>query len=123
MNPTVKAAWLAALRDVKTKKHKGKWQMKKNGNLSALGVLCDLSTKETFSGKKPKWKKGEWEHTGETEPEILPQSVLDWAGLENSDPRLTVPEGTFSLGELNDGVHGAPLKTLSEIADLIETQL
>lgn len=78
------------------KKTTGQLRDSETGAHCVLGVLCDLHSKETgtkgWSGSK---------YLGNSMD--LPEKVIDWAGLNGCDPRLTEDE---SATELNDGVGG-----------------
>lgn len=114
MKPGIRRRWLKALRSGEYKQGVGKLRQTDTygkvpvQRFCCLGVLCDLY-------KKDRVKQG---YTNATFPrskvEVLPKSVMAWAGLKQEDP--DVKNG--SLAELNDC--GVSFKKISRI---IERQL
>ena len=140
MNPEIKQKWLNALRSGEYPQAR---KSLRNGNgFCCLGVLCDIYSKETnkswtrydadrevyvpFDELRDKVEDlYDYLHMDE-EHEILPQSVMNWAGLESGSPEVEVNNDEFDgigslkieLVSLND--EGG---TFARIADLIEKSL
>ena len=107
MNEQVKEKWLNALRS-------GDYQqtrqyLHKEDGFCCLGVLCDLYGKE----HNVEWNLANSgiNYEFQDEPECLPPSVVEWAGVENDNPEIC----ETPLSRLND--MGS---TFNEIADIIE---
>lgn len=122
MNPEVKTLWTAGLRSGEFEQ--GTDVLTKDGKDCCLGVLCKLGIRagikvEVFTGEG-----GTVIYDGEDS--YLPQSIMDWAGLDDSNPEVFYrdsdgDECNMSLSELNDsdqfdGRYG-------RIPDLIDAQL
>jgi hypothetical protein len=117
MNKVIKKQWVAALRSGKYKQ--AKKQLKKGQGFCCLGVLTDLYFKS--GAARPTWGKPVNIKVEATD-ESLPYCVMEWAGLESSDPS---PSGSMkTLSNMNDGDRGAfePL-SFKEIASVIEKGL
>ena len=140
MNPEIKQKWLNALRSGEYPQ--GRNDLRNGDGFCCLGVLCDIYVKENNKS----WMKYEddadecipFDELNDTlensydhlfldgEPQLLPQSVMNWAGLESGSPEVKVnndePDAFGSLkrklADLNDS--GA---TFATIADLIEKSL
>jgi hypothetical protein len=135
MNPEIKQKWLNALRSGEYPQ--GRNSLRNGNGFCCLGVLCDIYSKETNkSWTRYDADRGEvyvpfdelrdkvedlydYLHMDE-EPELLPQSVMNWAGLESGSPEVEVDIGPLKreLATLND--EG---ETFDTIADLIEKSL
>ena len=115
MESKIKNKWLKALRSGKYKQ--GIDALKIDNRFCCLGVLCDIYAKE----KKVAWvesRDSKGQFLGESN--VLPMTVVDWAGVEKHDPRVKNVMGytTRTLSGLNDtGV------SFKKIADIIEEQL
>ena len=114
MNPQIKQKWVSALRsgDYKQTQHR----LRKEDGFCCLGVLCDLYIKDN---------NVEWEidedniYRYEKHFTVLPPSVVEWVGVEDSNPYVIgVTGGLCTLAELNDSG-----STFEGIADVIEEQL
>ena len=120
MDARVKAMWLEALRSGKYQQAIN--QLRKDDGYCCLGVLCELHRKE----HNKQWTKNKRTDALEycEEASDLPEAVMEWAGLDESNPTVTVTltetecENESSLAYQND--QGMPFE---EIADLIEQQL
>lgn len=123
MNIEVKRNWLNALESGEYTKTEGALKTE-SGAYCCLGVLCDLYIKETGVGF---WKAKENSHIIEFcnplektfEEALLPQEVVEWAGLDSSDPY--VEDENFeldSLSELNDNTD-----TFEEVIQVIREQM
>jgi hypothetical protein len=134
MNQEVKDKWLKALRSGKYKQ--GKFALKRaDDTFCCLGVLCDLYHKEgngyweaplppewhpSFGPPSPQFapkqsfiaKDGFQEHSNS----VLPDSVMEWADLDDIDP--DVIESDYTLSTLNDSG-----SDFNFIADVIEKEL
>lgn len=104
MNKEIKEKWITALKSgdyakginqLKTENYDS--DLNKTGDsYCCLGVLCDLYHKETGRGM---WFENKFiisKH--ESEIEVLPETVMSWAGLKCSNPNT----GNSSLAEVND---------------------
>jgi hypothetical protein len=114
VNKEVKRAWVEALRSGKYKQATGR--LRRVDGYCCLGVLCNLYKE---SHQDCNWSEESdcfcfVIHEENTDPamDFLPEKVVEWAGLDSSDPH----DGT--LVGLND--RGA---TFDEIADVIEENL
>lgn len=119
MNPSVKQAWLAALRSGEYEQGYGLLHPTED-TYCCLGVLCDLHAKAGL---------GMW--IGDTygsQSEALPIEVQIWAELQDWCPDVPAPKGqtgVITLAEYNDGRldYGVRPHTFAEIAELIERYL
>lgn len=118
MDPNVKKLWVEALRSEEYPQTRG--VLHSGEGFCCLGVLCDLHSKTTG---QEKWSQsGELERDGFKHPfytyfgaeTSLPHPVVEWAGLNSSNPGDKVA----SFANLND--NGTPFP---QIADLIEKEL
>ena len=116
MNPQIKQKWVDALRS-------GEYQqtqryLRTDDGFCCLGVLCDLYGKEN----NVEWNLVVAEDGDRDYYEFqyktgrIPLSVVEWAGVEDGNPRVDDEIGT--LANLND--KGS---TFEQIADLIEEHL
>lgn len=110
MNAKVKRMWLKALRSGEYEQGEG--ALRRNGRYCCLGVLCDLHAKTT----KKKWKK----ETGDgysyyKTSATLPDEVVDWAGLDDDDPKLSTHKRAAALNDSG--------RTFNYIANQIEKYL
>lgn len=121
MDKRIKARWLRALRSGKYEQ--GARVLRTSDNkFCCLGVLCDLHAKSTKS-KWSKYKDGaavEFEYFGEEG--TLPDVVVDWAGLAETNPGIDTGRTQHGLVGHNDGA-GTKKKSFLQIADLIEQYL
>lgn len=109
MNPEVKAQWVAELRSGKYVQGKGALQS--NGSFCCLGVLCSISPANAVL------RDGYMCYDNQVN--YLPQSVIDWAGLDGRNPTVRVSDDdVFPLAYLNDTG-----RTFDQIADIIEENL
>jgi hypothetical protein len=139
MNPEIKQKWVDALRSGEYQQ--GRNSLRNGNGFCCLGVLCDLYSKENnkswtrydadqevyvpFDELRDKVEDlYDYLHM-DGEPELLPQSVMNWAGLDIGSPEVEVndePDGfgslTRELADLNDN-----RETFATIADLIEKSL
>lgn len=121
MNPTVKAAWIAALRSGEYKQGYGKLRTNYSTEKEycCLGVLCDLYIK---TSDEAYWEGCDFRDKNGGDSYILPDSVMQWAELNSSNPLTSVvyPEHNDSnktpMSELNDTLQWNFL----QIAKLIE---
>ena len=109
MNPTIKRAWIRALRSGKYKQ--GIMTLKKGNKFCCLGVLCDLYGKKM----KTKWITGQFGYDAMLgEENKLPRQVIKWAALSDGDPVLNA----IRASQHNDGG-----ETFKQIAVLINKHL
>lgn len=108
--------WVTALRSGKYKQ--GKEYLCDDGKYCCLGVLCDIYNKERVKSKKRSIIEedkdanyirfdGQWE--------VLPESVMEWAGMESATGALSLRDIDTSLAEMNDNG-----KKFSTLANTIE---
>jgi len=134
MNPEIKSKWIAALRSGQYEQARGGLQRilyrdNETGHIDCgfccLGVLCDIAMQED---EVCWWKDQEaisTDHTGQftVNADALPSSVVEWAGLEDSDPEVPFPidddKDRKRLSELNDSFR----LDFGQIADIIEEHL
>jgi hypothetical protein len=137
MNPDVKQKWIAALRSGDYKQTRE--QLRRRNSYCCLGVLTDLYDKNKVESKDC-WCGNSYSYTnGEAKCKanlLLPPPVMEWAGLEASNPNVEYPtrigwtdtpdqcnkmslEPDFaSLAYLND----SEKLNFNQIADIIEEQ-
>ena len=116
MNPQIRAQWCAALRSGNYQQGSGK--LCRSGRRCCLGVLADLAEKAGAIGSITRHPHGWTEYDGCSD--WLPDSIMEWAGLADHNPRVTASFGVASekltLAVINDE-YG---KSFAEIADLID---
>jgi hypothetical protein len=111
MNPQIKQKWVSALRSGEYQQTQER--LRKEDGFCCLGVLCDLYIKEN----NVEWEIDEDDmYRYEKHFTVLPPSVVEWAGVEDSNPYVNGGIGTLS--GLND--RGS---TFEQIAYVIEEQL
>lgn len=110
MNQEIKAQWTTALRSKEFEQGTNMLETE-DGKFCCLGVLCVLATRAGIIQRVV--NDGEVYYGDNNH--YLPRSVIEWAGLSNPNPIVTV-RGTLSY--INDA--GA---SFDEIADLIERHL
>lgn len=112
MNKRIKKMWIKALRSGEYKQGKG--YLRQDGEYCCLGVLCDLHRKLK---KKKRWKADSsgtfFMYDGDCS--LLPTSVINWAGLEDDDPKLSKNKHAAALND--EG------RSFNYIADRIEKYL
>lgn len=114
MNAEIKTKWLSALRGGEYKQARGVLKQRADSGFCCLGVLCDLYRKEhpdSSWGERGQFLIGDAEDVFG----YLPDSVINWAGLDEENPSLGEGE---TLASAND--HGT---TFTQIADIIEAEL
>ncbi len=125
MKQEVKDVWVAALRSGEFTRTEGRLKKVFDGEARhcCLGVLCELHAQATGE---------EWLISGEYKEESylgrngsLPQEVVAWAELKDSDPEVRVDDGIFALSKLNDAGHTEEYEpyNFDQIADAIEESL
>lgn len=135
MNPEIKKIWLDALRSGEYKQGDGvlaktvEWDEKPR--YCCLGVLCDIAAKQgvPIEITPPKDEVfNEWEFDNETES--LPESVREWAGIEDSLGGFpNASENSMDTWYTHGGRHFINLAdmndkgvTFEELADVIEKE-
>jgi hypothetical protein len=119
----VREQWVAALRSGEYRKGKGLLHAKgeKRDKFCCLGVLCDLAVKAGAIDPPLPVRIDElpsfYEYGGDYE--VLPDAVMDWAGLEDANPAYFIRDQKHSLGTDNDDRD----YSLKRIADRIERYL
>jgi len=105
MNPTVKQKWIDALTSGEYAQSAG--HLRDCHGFCCLGVLCDLYSKE----HNVEWNNDE---TFLDEELLLPEAVVNWAGLEDGDP-----EDKFGISLAFHNDNG---KTFPHIAAIIKNE-
>ena len=107
MKQNILQKWVRALRSGRYKQVQTKLKHTDHKGVTrycCLGVLCDLYSKE----KGIKWKGDAYiNRTG-----VLPTAVIRWAGLENSNPKIT---RINNASQLND--NGKRFKTIARLIE------
>jgi len=129
MNPDVKQKWIAALRSGDYKQTRE--QLRRENSYCCLGVLTDLYDKDETVEREDHWCGDLYSYTcGEPKSKyksesVLPQPVMEWAGLEEYNPTVKYSHCTkypelniVSLAFLNDHEN----LNFEQIADIIEEQ-
>jgi len=125
MNSDIKTRWLKALRSGDFKQ--GTAQLKRtDDSYCCLGVLCNIAVSEGVCEEKIIHDDGRtfisFGKGNSTSETILPLVVMEWAGIEDSDPAVNIVVDGLkyrtTLAELNDAG-----ESFDSIADLIETNL
>lgn len=139
MNPKIKQMWLEALRSGEYTQGAGHLRVSMTeDNIHfqdthcCLGVLCDLHRQTTAS--LTNWtitSDGLWSYEGYEE--TLPESVVEWAGIEDMNPNINISAIKFADWYPHDIVSSANTSTLAQlndagasfehIANVIEAQL
>ena len=118
MKPEVKKLWLEALRSGNYSQARGMLHESPSGGYCCSGVLRDVYRKETGKGR---WASLSWcesfdacdgDHAFTS---LLPRSVVNWAGLEKSNPDVAMSQ----LSDYNDTKE----YNFNQIADLIDRYL
>lgn len=135
MNPEVKALWVTALRSGEYQQGQG--VLRRNDHYCCLGVLCELAVaaegvdvshvaRKTNTVGVDNKTTTYTNHRYDDEATVLPPAVLEWSGLDHSNPDTSVtasevpkparsPNTLVSVAELNDGGW-----SFEQIADVIE---
>ncbi len=118
MDQRIKDDWVALLRYGGLKQETGNLRNMKATSFCCLGVLCELAKTEGVVERY-----GDTDYEGEDKDGdsshgfgVLPDVVMEWAGLEYDNP--TPKDWNKTLSTLNDNG-----KTFPEIADIIEKGL
>lgn len=117
MNPEIKARWVAALRSGEYKQGRGDLR-RESGEFCCLGVLCDLFDPDAWTHGVVANHHGAYGTPGD--------KVLQWSGLYDSNPSVTIGGVKAALANHNDGIERERVviaRTFLEIADAIEAQL
>jgi hypothetical protein len=115
MNQEIKEKWVAALRSGEYAQTKG--LLRDANGFCCLGVLCDVYYKETGESIwESEQDDDDIRFTFDNQPKILPNSVMEWAGLPDNNPEIN-GRNNYAAVLNDDGT------TFNEIADLIEKNL
>jgi hypothetical protein len=118
MNPEVKAQWVEALRSGEYEQARGR--LRNGDGYCCLGVLTDRGVKAgVCSEHADKLDEGVFRYGFHRSMGVLPDEIMDWAGLDSCSPVVTYQNVKHSLDELND-TYRLPF---TEIADLIDASL
>lgn len=129
MNPQVKQKWIDALRSGEY--NQGSYKLRSGNGYCCLGVLCDIYAKENNSNE---WDFFSYDKCSDeenpqpldcwyfgTESEVLPQSVMDWAGLTVDNPQVLTTYGNdndcdlYQISDLNDAGY-----SFTQLANIIQ---
>lgn len=116
MKPEIKQKWIAALESDEYKQTKR--YLKTEEGFCCLGVLTDLYLQEMGDNWKPENDDGNVCYSFSDCAHDLPEDVVEWAGLANTDPTVEDNGVATELSFLNDV--GADFQ---EISKLIESSL
>ena len=123
MNTEIKTMWVEALRSGQYKQGSGHLNL--DGKFCCLGVLCDLAVKAGGVVKDVVDNGVDTDNITSYDGQsmVLPQSVMDWAGLTSDNPEVVFVESVGAIYE--DGIawfndNEFSFETLS---DFIEEQL
>jgi hypothetical protein len=132
MNPEIKAAWAAWLRENTGKQVIGSLRrigLAEDGSddkFCCLGGLCELAVQAGVLGRRREDSDLRYEYfdpenpSYDFSPSALPLAVQRWAGLKLQDPWVQLAGGTVtSLINVNDGIK----LPFTAIAQIIEEQL
>lgn len=127
MNASIGRKWISALRSSLYAQGRS-WLRQANNNgefrYCCLGVLCDIYTQEN----NKEWDQVANPNSRSTLPiissienvdNVLPNEVIEWAGLNSDNPRIDVNGIKIALSDLNDQYE----YDFDTLADLIEAQL
>lgn len=119
MNPTVKAAWIAALRSGEYKQGYGKLRTNYSTEKEycCLGVLCDLYIKT--SDEAYWWDGSYFKSKNEIDSYTLPDCVLKWAELDSTNPRTSILNPDYDPNK-KSGDCNLPFFVMSELNDTLQ---
>lgn len=109
MNPEIKAEWVKRLRSGDYIQGKGNLEM--GGRYCCLGVLCEIAVEQGVITKEIEGIS-HISYYDKTEYVLLPNSVVEWAGVNCSNPNF----GGKILSNLND----VDNYDFNQIADVVE---
>ena len=115
MKPEIKKLWIGRLRSGEIPQGFG--VLARDSHRCCLGVLCDIAVEQGILTRVEE-DNGLFSYDDNTQ--ILPQSVVDWSGLDEYNPAITLPgvsEDEETLAYANDNGH-----TFEQIADIIEAK-
>lgn len=145
MDSEVKRRWVQALRSGEYKQGVARLRNRNEKDsvdkFCCLGVLCELAvaagvemraTAEQDYQGDTRWVYGE-----ERNSTALPNEVLEWSGLDSTDPDIELNGHRYELSQCNDSssdcvctdppddhlTKGVSTLSFTRIADLIEAQL
>jgi hypothetical protein len=111
MNQDILDLWLAKLRSGNIEQTTGHLHLK-DGSMCCLGILCSIAEAAGVVTKSIVPAQEAYRYDALSE--FLPDSVMAWAGLEDTDPR---PENDAAFSEMNDRE-----ESFLTIADAIERE-
>lgn len=122
MNPRVKQLWIEALRSGKFKQAQGR--LKTENGYCCLGVLCELHRREVGGTEWKRYSSEEGKYIYDGHIMDLPWSVVSWADLDQSDPRIidAFIGDVYLHSEKMSGLNDSG-ETFGTIATLIEEKL
>ena len=111
MKPEIKKLWVEALKSGEFKQDTG--GLRTDKGYCCLGVLCELH-RQSVTPTADGWKGGKWlRYDGEVL--YLPPSVMEWAGIKDSNPIINPdPDSNYkNAASYND--NGATFKTIAKL--------
>lgn len=126
MRPTIRDMWADALESGDYDQCKGALTIETDGKKAhcCLGVLTELAAEAgvTQRAESPGSLTGLIAYSDGTSlgaTALPPRAVMDWAGLDESNPHVDYAGSRFALAHLNDELG----LSFAEIAQLVRTQL
>jgi len=117
MDQAIKTEWVAALRSGEYQQGSG-YLRDLDGKYCCLGVLCDIAVKRGVI-PDPSTNAYAFKYGGGPADDVyLPVAVMEWAGLDATNPTVPHEGEQEKLSAINDNYH-----PFTEIADLIDAHL
>ncbi len=117
MNKDIKDRWIQALRSGEYKQ--GQDYLRDDDKFCCLGVLCELAVQDdVIEPARQDSDSSEYYYGVDNMSSVLPVEVMEWAGLDSSNPVVVFDQVHVPISDPNDS--GVPF---SAIADVIEEQL
>lgn len=118
MDAVVKQDWVKALESGEYEQGHG--YLNNHGKYCCLGVLCDLAEKAGVVKTDNSGNKGKVWYEAVSDPYdentlVLPDAVMEWAGLDSKNPIVQVDGESKSLADVNDD--GEPFSVIARIID------
>ena len=123
MNQRVKKLWVDALRSGEYRQDQ--WVLRRRIQSDrpvccAMGVLCEIAVNAGVVERHCPEDRSVVEYGRDRESKVLPDEVIDWAGLTGEEVFLEIEDDTYaSISNLNDNCQWS----FEQIATKIEEQL
>lgn len=116
MNARVKKIWIEALESGKYEQGQG--TLREEDSFCCLGVLCDLYHDEVDDEDWCYVEDDQWNPEGYftflDNSDVLPQAVMDWAGMDSANPIVNVGiDNADTLADVND--NGMAFQDIAQI--------